>query len=202
MDENKTDFIPVIESLLMASNKPLSIDRIHQLLAENIEPAASGHLPSKEQIQKIISSIAEFYQHRSIELVAVSSGFRFQIRANYAQWVNRLWAEKPQKFSRALLETLALIAYKQPITRGDIEEIRGVSVSSQIIRTLMERDWIRVIGHRDVPGKPAIYATTKQFLDYFSLSRLDELPPLSDFKDPEELDPELDLGFIEHEAKK
>ena len=125
----------------------------------------------------------------------------FQVRQELSEWVNRLWDEKPKKYSRALLETLALIAYRQPITRGDIEEIRGVSVSSEIIKTLLEREWVRVIGHRDVPGRPALYATTRQFLDHFSLKNLEELPTLNDIKDIEEINPELALELAEHMAK-
>ncbi len=137
------------------------------------------------------------YQNRGVVLVEVSSGFRFQVAQSAAPWVARLWEEKPQKYSRALLETLALVAYRQPITRGEIEDIRGVSVSSQIIRTLVEREWIRVIGHRDVPGKPAMYATTRQFLDYFGLKKLDELPSLSEIRDLDVINAELDFGIQE-----
>ncbi len=137
------------------------------------------------------------YQNRGVELVEVSSGFRFQVAQSVAPWVARLWEEKPQKYSRALLETLALVAYRQPITRGEIEDIRGVSVSSQIIRTLVEREWIRVIGHRDVPGKPAMYATTRQFLDYFGLKKLDELPSLSEIRELDVINAELDFGIQE-----
>ncbi len=137
------------------------------------------------------------YQNRGVVLLEVSSGFRFQVAQSAAPWVARLWEEKPQKYSRALLETLALVAYRQPITRGEIEDIRGVSVSSQIIRTLVEREWIRVIGHRDVPGKPAMYATTRQFLDYFGLKKLDELPSLSEIRDLDVINAELDFGIQE-----
>jgi len=123
----------------------------------------------------------------------VASGYRFQVRSDYGQWVSRLWEERPARYTRALLETLALIAYKQPITRGDIEEIRGVTVSTNIMRSLLEREWIRVVGHRDVPGRPAIYATTRTFLDYFDLKTLNELPTLSQIKDLDKINEELDL---------
>ncbi|MEL7044209.1 MAG: SMC-Scp complex subunit ScpB, partial [Pseudomonadota bacterium] len=140
-----------------------------------------------------LAAVNERCEGRGFELVEVASGFRFQVREQYGTWVGRLWHESPQKYSRALLETLALIAYRQPITRGEIEEIRGVAVSTNIIRTLHERDWIRVVGHRDVPGRPAMYATTRQFLDYFSLKSLDQLPALADIRDLETLNAEL--GF-------
>ncbi len=144
-------------------------------------------------------------ENRGFELKKVASGFRLQIREEYAPWVGRLFEERPQRYSRALLETLALIAYRQPITRGEIEDIRGVTVSSNIIRTLLEREWVRVVGHRDVPGRPAMYATTKQFLDYFNLSGLDQLPPLSEVRDLEEIGREIEKNMqaeIEFESPK
>ena len=125
----------------------------------------------------------------------VASGYRFQVRQQLSEWVNRLWEEKPKRYSRAMLETLALIAYRQPLTRGDIEAVRGVAVSSDIIKSLQERDWVRVVGHRDVPGRPALYATTKQFLDYFNIKSLEYLPTLGDIKDFSELDPDLELAL-------
>ena len=134
-------------------------------------------------------------------LKEVASGWRFQIREDLSDWVSRLWEEKPARYSRALLETLALIAYRQPVTRGEIEEVRGVSVSSNIIRTLLEREWVRVVGHRDVPGRPAMYATTKTFLDYFNLKTLDELPALSEIRDLDKINAELELnGVIDPET--
>ena len=137
--------------------------------------------------------MADDYSERGLELKEVASGFRIQVREDTNPWVARLWEERPQRYSRALLETLALIAYRQPITRGDIEEVRGVSVRTNIIRTLQEREWIRVVGHRDVPGKPALFGTTKAFLDYFNLSSLDDLPSLAEIKDMETIEPELDF---------
>jgi segregation and condensation protein B len=127
--------------------------------------------------------------------VQVASGYRFQVRQQLSDWVNRLWEEKPKRYSRAMLETLALIAYRQPLTRGDIEAVRGVAVSSDIIKSLQERDWVRIVGHRDVPGRPALYATTKQFLDYFNIKSLEYLPTLGDIKDFSELDPDLELAL-------
>ncbi len=150
--------------------------------------------PAKDEMLAILQDIQTQCDGRGFELVEVGSGWRFQVRKETAPWVNRMWDEKPQKYSRALLETLALIAYRQPITRGDIEEIRGVAVSSHIIKTLSEREWIKVVGHRDVPGRPSLYATTRQFLDYFNLKSLEELPSLGEIKDLEELNKELDLG--------
>ena len=170
------------EALLFASDKPLSIDQLRTLLVHE-EDFHDANQTSKQEIRAALGSLRETYSGRGIELVEVASGYRFQTSRTYADIVNRLWDEKPQKYSRALLETLALIAYRQPITRGDIEEIRGVSVSSTIIKTLVEREWIRVIGHRDVPGRPAIYATTKHFLDYFNLHSLDQLPALAEIRD-------------------
>lgn len=190
------ELICIIEAIIMASSKPLSVDKLLSLIL-NVSMDGESHLaeiPSKEKLFSLLEKITTSYKDKGIELKQVSSGFRFQVKSKYANWVSKLWEEKPQKYSRALLETLALIAYRQPITRGDIENVRGVGVSSQIIRTLLDREWVRVIGHRDVPGKPAIYATTKQFLDYFSLKKLDQLPPLSQLMDLDELDPELDFS--------
>jgi segregation and condensation protein B len=149
--------------------------------------------PSKKGLDEILALLAEDYANRGIELREVSSGFRFQVRKEMGPWVSRLWQEKPPRYSRAILETLALIAYRQPITRGEIEEIRGVAVNTQIVRTLLERNWVRVVGHRDVPGRPAMYATTRQFLDYFDLKSLEDLPPLSEIRDLDKINEELQL---------
>ncbi len=177
----------VVEGAIMAASKAISIDKILTLFSEKEDV-------DKSSIRQAIEQLMQDYQSRGIELIEVSSGFRFQVAQTVAPWVSRLWEERPQKYSRALLETLALVAYRQPVTRGEIEEIRGVSVSSQIMRTLVEREWVRVIGHRDVPGKPAMYATTKTFLDYFGLKKLDELPTLSEIRDLDVIDAELDFG--------
>src|SRR5690606_19645453 len=144
-------------------------------------------------IEQALNALADEAPQRGIELVEVASGFRFQVRAEVQPWVSRLWTERQTRYSRALLETLALVAYRQPITRGEIEQIRGVAVSSNIIRTLEEREWVRVVGHRDVPGKPALYGTTRTFLDYFGLKSLDQLPPLSELRDIPDIDPQLSL---------
>ena len=177
----------IVEAAILAANKAISLDKLLALFPEK-------EAVDKNQIRQAIEQLMQDYQSRGIELIEVSSGFRFQVVQTVAPWVSRLWEEKPQKYSRALLETLALVAYRQPVTRGEIEEIRGVSVSSQIMRTLVEREWVRIIGHRDVPGKPAMYATTKSFLDYFGLKKLDELPSLSEIRDLDIINAELDFG--------
>ena len=177
----------IVEAAILAASKPISLDKLLTLFPE-------GEVIDKNILRQAIAQLMQDYQSRGIELVEISSGYRFQVTQTVAPWVARLWEEKPQKYSRALLETLALVAYRQPITRGEIEEIRGVSVSSQIMRTLVDREWVRVIGHRDVPGKPAMYATTRQFLDYFGLKKLDELPSLSEIRDLDTINAELDFG--------
>jgi segregation and condensation protein B len=149
--------------------------------------------PERVDVRDVLQEIKRDCEGRGFELKQVASGYRFQVRSSYGEWVCRLWKEKPPRYSRALLETLALIAYKQPITRGDVEEIRGVAVSTNIIRTLLEREWVRIVGHRDVPGHPALYATTKNFLDYFNLRNLDELPSLAEIKDLTQANEELDM---------
>ena len=170
----------IIEALLFSSSRPLSEKEI--LSAFDLRSP-----PTSSEIKEALKSIEEKYSENSIELVKVASGYRLRIRQEYSSWVAKLWEAKPQKYSRALLETLALIAYKQPITRGEIEEVRGVSVSSQIIRTLLDRSWIKVVGHRDVPGRPALFWTTKDFLDDLNLSKLSDLPELPEIQNiPEE----------------
>ncbi|MGD8176471.1 SMC-Scp complex subunit ScpB [Marinimicrobium sp. ARAG 43.8] len=176
----------IIEGALLAAGQPLSIARLKSLFDEE-------DAPDTDAFKAALDAIAESCEGRGFELKEVGSGWRLQVRADVAPWINRLWEEKPQKYSRALLETLALVAYRQPITRGDIEEIRGVAVSSHIIKTLSEREWVKVVGHRDVPGRPALYATTRQFLDYFNLKSLDELPSLGEIRDLNELNAALDL---------
>ncbi|MEX2353510.1 MAG: SMC-Scp complex subunit ScpB, partial [Gammaproteobacteria bacterium] len=147
--------------------------------------------PEREELVTVVGQLQEDYADRGVELREVASGYRFQVKSDYADWVNRLYDEKPQRYSRAFMETLAIIAYRQPITRSEIEDVRGVSVSSGIIKSLQEREWVRVVGHRDVPGKPELLATTKEFLDYFNLKKLSELPPLSEIKDFDHINPDL-----------
>ncbi len=178
----------IIEGALLAAGRPLSLNQLEALFTE-------FERPPRDQITTALEDIAQHCEQRGFELQQVASGYRFQVRKELAEWVNRLWEEKPKRYSRAMLETLALVAYRQPLTRGDIEQVRGVAVSSDIIKSLQEREWVRVVGHRDVPGKPALYATTRQFLDYFNLKSLDELPPLSELKDFAQLDPELELAL-------
>jgi segregation and condensation protein B len=184
LDEQKIQNI--LEAALMAAGQPLSIDRILTLFLDHNQP-------SREEVHGALARLAEACEGRGIELVEVGSGFRYQAKQENAEWVARLWEERPARYSRALLETLALIAYRQPITRGEIEDIRGVSVSTNIMKTLMERDWVKVVGHRDVPGKPAMYASTRQFLDYFSLKSLSDLPSLAEIRDIDSINAELDL---------
>ena len=170
----------IIEALLFSSSRPLSEKEILSVFDQRSPPSSS-------EVREALKLIEEKYLNNSIELVKVASGYRLRIRQEYSSWVAKLWEAKPQKYSRALLETLALIAYKQPITRGEIEEVRGVSVSSQIIRTLLDRSWIKVVGHRDVPGRPALFSTTKDFLDDLNLSKLSDLPELPEIQNiPEE----------------
>ena len=193
MSIKETELKSILESLIMASARPISADKLLEVFDET-------ERPDRKMLNKALEALAADYEGKSVELKEVSSGYRFQIRKDYADWVSRLWEEKPARYSRALLETLALIAYKQPITRGEIEKIRGVSVSAQIMKTLQEREWVNVVGHRDVPGKPAIYATTKEFLDYFNLTSLEELPTLAEIRDLDKIADELDLPMPEEDA--
>jgi len=174
----------IVEAALMAANQPLTLAQLHGLFSLD-DPAPEG------SVEQALETLREACADRGVELVELASGFRFQVKADVHQWVARLWTERQTKYTRATRETLALIAYRQPITRGEIEQVRGVAVNSNIIKALEEREWIRVVGHRDVPGKPALFGTTKGFLDYFGLKRLDELPPLSELKDIGELEPQL-----------
>lgn len=176
-----------IEALLFTASKPLNIEKLCEYCSD--EPQRVN----RREISQAVAQLVLDYQGRSIELKETASGYRIQIRQELATVVARLWEEKPQRYSRALLETLALIAYRQPVTRAEIEDVRGVAVSSYIIKTLQEREWIRIVGHRDVPGKPAMFGTTQQFLDYFNLKRLDELPALVDVKNLDSLTLELEL---------
>ena len=176
----------IIEGALLAAGRPLSLDEIADLfdIAER---------PSVEELGEALQELRADCDGRGFEVREVASGFRLQVRQELGPWISRLWEEKPARYSRAMLETLAIIAYRQPITRGDIEEVRGVAVNPNIIRTLLERDWVRIVGHRDVPGRPELLATTRQFLDYFGLKGLDDLPALSEIKDFEQVNPEMDL---------
>jgi segregation and condensation protein B len=176
----------IVEGVLLAAGEPMSLNQINALFPDEEKP---GHGAIKEALAALDADL----EGRAVELVEVGSGYRIQIRARLMPVISQMWSEKPPRYSRALLETLAIIAYRQPITRGDIEQIRGVAVSSNILRTLQERDWIKVVGHRDVPGRPELLGTTKAFLDYFNLKSLDQLPTLAEIKDIDNLEPELEL---------
>lgn len=176
----------VLEGAILASGEAVSLDKLLTLFDEDKRP-------SKSLLTSTLESIRDTQHDRGFVLKQVASGWRFEVCDDLAPWVNRLWDERPQKYSRALLETIALVAYRQPLTRGDIEDVRGVAVSSHIIKTLLERDWVKVVGHRDVPGRPALYATTRQFLDYFGLKSLDELPSLGELQDIDSLSEKLEL---------
>ena len=171
----------------MAAGRPLTLDNIIAVFAKNEQP-------DRAELKTVMEAISADCDDRGFELKQVASGYRFQVKQDLSEWVAKLWEERPPRYTRALLETLALVGYRLPITRGDIEEIRGVGVSANIIRTLLDREWIRVVGHRDVPGRPAMFATTKQFLDYFNLKSLQELPPLSEIKELAQTDQEIDLA--------
>ena len=190
-----SDLCNILEAALLGAGKVLSLQQLQNLFTEY-------ETPSKQRLNEQLLVLQESYQNRGVEVVEVANGWRIQVSKKYSPWVSRLWDEKPQRYSRALLETLALVAYRQPITRGDIEDIRGVSVSSHITKTLIERDWIRVIGHREVPGRPALFATTKVFLDYFGLKSLNELPTLAEIRDLNEIERELEKTHPELTAVK
>ncbi len=187
MDINKLK--PILEALFAAADRPLSVSQIFELFGGDVDQ------PAKDDISKAIEEIGEQLQAGGLELKQVASGFRFQVKPAYESWVSRLWDQKPPRYSRAMLETLALIAYRQPITRGEIEDIRGVSVSTNMIKTLLEREWVKPIGHKDVLGKPTLYGTTRSFLDYFNIKSLHELPTLAEISDLDSYTPELE--FVE-----
>lgn len=198
MNDNEQIIKNVVEAALMASGKPLSMNQLLQLFIEE-----KSLCVSKKELKQVLDNLQKEYESRGIILHQLASGYAFLVNTQLAPWISQLWLEKPGKYSRAVLETLVIIAYKQPVTRGDIENIRGVAVSTQIIRTLLERKWLRVVGQRDVPGRPSLYATTNDFLDYFGLARLEDLPPLPELLDldkvtlPDELPVEKDT----HQAK-
>lgn len=185
VDESRYEKLQkILEALLLASEQPLSMEQLHRLLAADLGVG-------KKDIQQALEQLQTTLQSRAAELQEVASGFRIQVRRDYAEWVSRLWQEKPPKLSRALLETLALVVYRQPITRGEIEEVRGVALSPNIVRTLLERGWIREVGQKEVPGRPSLFGTTAQFLDEFNLKSLDDLPSLPEIKDPAQLEAAL-----------
>jgi len=183
----------IIEAALLAAGEPLPLERLETLFLE-------GECPTRKEFRAVLERLHQRHTYGALELLETVSGYQLRIRPRLSQWVSRLWDERPQRYSRALLETLALIAYRQPVTRGDIEEVRGVSVSSSIMRTLAERGWIRVVGHRDVPGRPAVYATTRSFLDDFGLKTLDALPPMHTLASWDEGEIAEDTGMTQDAA--
>lgn len=185
--EKKIELRNLVEAALLAAGRPLNLDELLALFPDDDRP-------DRAEMRKAVDALQKDFEGRGIELKEVASGFRIQVKKELASYIGRLWEERPARYSRALLETLALVAYRQPITRGEIEEVRGVTVSTHIIRTLQDRNWVRVVGHRDVPGHPEMFGTTKEFLDYFSLKSLDELPTLAQLRDIESINAELDFG--------
>jgi segregation and condensation protein B len=190
MDDNEIKYF--IEAALLAAGRPMSVDQLQNLFD-------GRSVPEKAQIRQAVSNLLDDYENRGITISEVASGYRVQVKKSMAERLEKLWEERSPRYSRALFETLALIAYRQPMTRGEIEEIRGVSVSTNIMRSLLEREWIRVVGHRDVPGRPAMFGTTKLFLDYFGLKQLDDLPPLADLSDWESLRVQLNLPAVDED---
>jgi segregation and condensation protein B len=186
-----SDLKPIIEAAILAAGQPLTVAQLSELFDES-------ERPSHTEVAQVLEALAADCAERGVELVEVASGFRYQVKSQVHAHVARLWTERQSRYSRALLETLSLIAYRQPITRGEIEAVRGVAVSTNIVKTLEEREWIRVIGHRDVPGRPALYGTTRAFLDYFGLKSLDQLPTLAEIRDLDSIEPEL--SFPERET--
>ncbi len=184
--ENK-ELKNVVEAALLASGEPLSVDSLCGLFGKDVEPP-------RDEIRVVIKELQEEYQDRGMRLIEVASGFRIQVAESMTPWLQKLWEGRPPRFSRALMETLAITAYRQPLTRGDIEEIRGVAVSTNIVRNLLDRGWIRPVGQRDVPGRPTLYATTKGFLDYFGLKKLEELPPLAELQELDPVNVQLELS--------
>ncbi len=189
MSENELALAPIIEATLLASSQPLTIAQLYSIFGDSP--------PRTNAIEQVLTELQQACEGRGVELVEVASGFRYQVKTDVHPYVAKLWTERQSKYTRATLETLALIAYRQPITRGEIEQIRGVSVSSTMIKSLEEREWIRVLGHRDVPGRPELFGTTKTFLDYFGLKSLDQLPPLAELKEYPELEPQLSFDISE-----
>jgi len=192
MEEKKRQSI--LEAILISADKPLSVEKLLGFFE-------TQDLVNRNDIKESLAKLQAFYKGRGFQLIETASGFRFQTHEDYKHWVTQHWDEKPAKYSRALLETLALIVYRQPITRAEIEDIRGVAVSSHIIKTLQEREWIRIVGHKEVPGRPSLLGTTRQFLDYFNLKSLDEMPSLSEIQDIDKLYPELDLKMQDEDSK-
>ena len=183
----------IIEAALLAAEGPLTVDQMMRMFEETPEP------PSKEEVKAVVESLVEECADKGYELKKVASGYRYQTKEDIQPWISKLRVERPPRYSRAFLETLSLIVYRQPITRAEIEDVRGVSISSSIFKVLLEREWIKIVGHKEVPGRPAMYGTTRKFLDYFNLKTLNELPPLADIKDLDDVHPELEFDQAEPE---
>ena len=188
---NRDELVLYVEAALLSAGRPVAIDEFVTMFE------GRGDAPDRSAIRDAVAAVAERWHDRAMEVSEVASGFRAQIRREYSPAISALWQERPARYSRALLETLALIAYRQPISRGEIEEVRGVSVSTSIMKTLVEREWVRVVGHREAPGRPALFGTTKQFLDTFNLKSLESLPPLAELKDLDEPPPDLFAGAVD-----
>lgn len=186
MSKTDSELKNILEAALLVSREPLTVEKLLSMFSKDSQP-------KKEDIKKTLDALAKDYEGRGIELKKIDKGYRFQSMEKYGPWIARLTQERPPRYSRALLETISIIAYRQPVTRGDIEDVRGITVSTEIMRTLQDREWIRQVGHRDVPGKPALFGTTRAFLEHFSLSSLDQLPPLSELRDIEEISKEVGL---------
>ncbi len=184
----------IVEAALLANGGPLTVDQLCALFGDK-------DTPERAEIRAVLKALETEYEGKGIELKQVASGFRIQVRDDMSHWLTKLWEERPPRYSRALMETLAIIAYRQPVTRGDVEDIRGVSVTTNIIRTLLERNWIKVVGHRDVPGKPAMFGTTREFLDYFNLKKLDDLPPLAELAELEPVGVQLELDQADDQGQ-
>lgn len=184
MDKDQIKYI--VEAALLAAGRPLGLDELRSLFGEE-------HPPARSEIREALDALGRDYEGRGIALREVASGLRIEVRSSMGPWLAKLWEERPPRYSRALMETLAIVAYRQPVTRGDVEEIRGVAVTTNIMRTLLERGWIKVVGYRDVPGKPAMYGTTREFLDYFGLRQLEDLPPLAEIRDLDRAGAQLQL---------
>lgn len=187
---NQEQIKAILESAILAAGEPVSVEKLRDLFLEE-----EGERPTVVALREILTELAQDCHNRGIELKELASGFCFQAKIEFSPWVKRLWQEATPRYSRALLETLAVIAYRQPVTRGEIEDIRGVSVSTNIVKTLLDREWVKVVGQREIPGRPSLYATTKQFLDYFNLKSLEELPILEEPKDLEAVASQLEGQF-------
>ncbi len=183
----KNEIKHVLEAAMLAAGRPLALEQLCGLFGED-------NAPERSDVRAALDELQADYAGRGITVNEVASGFRIEVRLAMAPWLARLWEERPPRYSRALMETLAIVAYRQPVTRGDVEQIRGVAVTTNIMRTLLERSWIKVVGYRDVPGKPAMYGTTREFLDYFSLRRLEDLPPLAEIRDLDKITAQLELA--------